>query len=420
VPETGFLHFAGRLNYEWRMLNLDDETLTKLLDDVESDRVERKTSWSGSAAKTVPEAICAMANDLPNHRQPGVIFIGATDFGAPSHLQVDDHLLLTLANLKSDGRTVPPPSLLVEKRTLKGADMAVVQIAPADAPPVRFEGRIWIRVGPRRGLATAQDERILNEKRRSQDKTFDTHAVKGSALSDLDVEAFQTHYLPNAVAPDVLEANGRTVLEQLASTGLVNAVEQATPTVTGLLTLGKTPRKFLPGAFIQFLRVNGTEWGDPVSDEQVIDGPFDAMLRKLDEKLKGHLTVAVDFLSGSTVEIRTWNYPLVALQQLCRNAVMHRTYENTNAPVKVYWFDDRIEIISPGGPFGLLNKTNFGQPGLNDYRNPTIAGALKILGYAQQFGFGIAAAQKALKANGNGPVEFEVQENVVKVTVRRG
>ena len=52
---------------------------------------------------------------------------------------------------------------------------------------------------------------------------------------------------------------------------------------------------------------------------------------------------------------------------------MHRTYEATNAPVRVNWFDDRIEIISPGGPFGSVSDANFGEPGVTDYRNPNLA-----------------------------------------------
>ena len=49
---------------------------------------------------------------------------------------------------------------------------------------------------------------------------------------------------------------------------------------------------------------------------------------------------------------------------------MHRTYEATNMPIRVYWFNDRIEVISPGGAFGVVTAANFGQPGLTDYRNP--------------------------------------------------
>jgi ATP-dependent DNA helicase RecG len=299
------------------------------------------------------------------------------------------------------------------------AEVAVMMVLPADAPPVRFDGRIWVRVGPRRDKATAQDERILNEKRRFRDRAFDTHPIAGCALADLNRTTFENEYLPQAVAPDVLSANSRSYEERLASTGMIASVEDPTPTVIGILTLGKTPRSWLPCAYLQFLRVRGTQWGDPIADEQEIDGTLDLLLRRLDDKLRATLTVAVDFTSGATKEIRTTPYPMVALQQLCRNAIMHRTYENTNAPVRVYWFDDRIEIHSPGGPYGTVTAENFGRPGVSDYRNPSIATVLKTLGFVQRFGFGIADARAALTANGNPPPMHHVEPTTVLWTVRR-
>ena len=108
---------------------------------------------------------------------------------------------------------------------------------------------------------------------------------------------------------------------------------------------------------------------------------------------------------------------MVALQQLARNAVMHRTYENTNTPVRIYWFDDRIEILNPGGPYGSVTAQNFGTPGFSDYRNPQLAAAFKVLGYAQRFGAGIAIARQALERNDNPPAKFEVEQNFVGVTI---
>jgi predicted HTH transcriptional regulator len=129
--------------------------------------------------------------------------------------------------------------------------------------------------------------------------------------------------------------------------------------------------------------------------------------------LSAHNRVHVDITSGP-VEKRTYHYPLDALQQLVRNAVMHRTYEGTNAPVRVYWFNDRIEIISPGGPFGAITPSNFGTAGLADYRNPRLADTMKVLGFVQRFGVGIQIAQRSLQENGNPPIEFAVDQNWVK------
>lgn len=398
---------------------ITDAELTALLDAVESDRVERKRAWAGDASTKVREAVCAFANDLPNHDGPGVAVIGAEDDGRPSNVPITDELLQTLAHVKTDGRIVPPPTVTVELRTLKGAPMAVITVWPADAPPVRFDGRICIRIGPRRGWATAQDERILNEKRRSKDRPFDTHPIRGCPIDELNRVVFEHEYLPQAVAADVLVANERSYEQRLASMGMIASVDDPTPTVVGLLTVGNSPRSWVPCAYVQFLRIKGTELSDPVVDEAEIDGTLDQVLRRLDEKLKATVAVAVDFTGETTTEVRTSAYPLVALQQLTRNAVLHRSYEDTRAPVRVYWFDDRIEISNPGGPYGVVTRDNFGRPGVADYRNPAIATVLKTLGFVQRFGAGISTANKALTANGNPEVEFQVEPTYVLACVRR-
>lgn len=400
------------------MMPLSDAELLALLDMPESDRAERKRAWAGDVPEKVRQAVCAFANDLPGHRQPGVVFIGANDDGTPHAITIDDRLLLTLSDIKTDGKTVPPPSLTVEQRVLKGSPMAVVTVWPADAPPVRYESRIWIRIGPRRGWASAQDERILNERRQALDLAFESTSVRGCTLQDLDRVFFEHEFLPQAFAPDVLAANERSYEQRLASLGMIRSVDDPTPTVAGILTLGKSPRTWVPCAYIQFLRVNGTEFADPVVDSLEIDGTLSQMLRRLDEKLTGFLSTSVDFTTA-TIEIRRSPYPLSALQQLARNAVMHRTYEGTNAPVRVYWFNDRIEIFSPGGAYGTVNAGNFGQPGASDYRNLMLAGVLKTLGFVQRFGFGIAQARRALADNGNPPPEFNVQPTTVLATVRK-
>lgn len=98
---------------------------------------------------------------------------------------------------------------------------------------------------------------------------------------------------------------------------------------------------------------------------------------------------------------------------------MHRAYDGTYAPVKVNWFIDRIEVLSPGGPFGQVTIERFGSPGLTDYRNPHIAEALKVLGFVERFGVGLAIANKRLASNGNPPLEYEVQSSYVCVRLLR-
>jgi ATP-dependent DNA helicase RecG len=391
--------------------------LESLLDDVESDLAERKESWKGDAPDKGRQAVCAFANDLPDHRKPGVLFVGVNDDGVPNGLSITDEILRTLADIKTDGNILPPPTLTVEKRLLKGHDVAVVAVHPADAPPVRYKGRIWIRTGPRRGLATSQDERILNEKRKFGDLPFDIQPLPSSTLNDIDRLLFEQEYLPNAFAPDVLETNDRGYEQRLAACRMIVSADNPIPTVLGIVVLGRNPTDWLPGACIQFLRIDGIQWSDDVADEELIDGPLAQMLRRIDDKLAAHNRIAVDYKSES-IERRISLYPQVALQQLVRNAIMHRVYEGTNTPVRVYWFDDRIEIINPGGPFGIVTAANFGKPGYTDYRNPNLADAMRVLGFVQRFGVGIQTAQAALKKNGNPPAEFTVEQEAILCTLR--
>lgn len=400
------------------MKRLSDQDLEALLDDTESDRAERKQTFKGDVPKKARQAICAFANDLPNHNEPGVLFIGAKDNGAPSELEVTDQLLLSLADMKTDGNTLPLPVLSVEKRVLKGAYMAVVTVMPSDMPPVKYDGRIWIRTGPRRSIANEQEERILNERRRYKNLPFDIYPVPSAKITDLSKTIFENEYLPSAFAMDVLEANSRTYEERLASCKMIVSPDDTTPTVLGLLAVGKSPQDFISGAKIQFLRIDGKELADPVIDEENIGGAMVEMLRRAEEKLMAHNRATVDITSAPT-HIKAMPYPPAAIQQILYNAVLHRTYESTNAPVRIYWFNDRIEINSPGGPYGNVTQENFGKPGITDYRNPNIGDVLKTFGFIQAFGRGIATARKVMEKNGNPPLEFETNQSVV-VCILRG
>lgn len=394
-----------------------DPELEAMLTDLESDLVERKESLAGDAPNRIREAVCAFANDLPDHRRPGVVFVGADDAGRPTGLHVTDRLLLQLADVKTDGNIVPPPTLTVEKRILAGAPVAVVLVQPSDTPPVRLRGRTWIRVGPRRASATLQDERILNEKRRYRDPHFDAIPVPTATIADIDLRRFEEEYLPLAVDAATLRQNDRSVEQRLAAMKMVGSADNPTPTIAGLIVLGKNCRDFLPGAYVQFLRIAGSDLSDPVTDATLCDGPLMGLIDRLDGKLDAHNRVAVDFTSGPR-ELRTWTYARGALQQLTLNAVMHRTYEGTNSPVHVYWFDDRIEINSPGGPYGAVTRSNFGSPGLVDYRNPSLAESMRVLGLVQRYGAGIPNARRLLRDNGQPEPKFRVDENWIHCTVR--
>jgi ATP-dependent DNA helicase RecG len=376
----------------------------------ESDRVEFKASVNAD----LREAVCALANDLGDSAKPGYLFVGVRDDGSCAGIDVDDRLLSTLAQIRSGGDLQPLPSMTVSAVELDGCRCAAVVVAPSDDPPIKYRGRVWVRVGTSTLVASPQDERILVERRSSRDLPPDHRPVGDATTADLDMEFFRTAYLPAAYAPDVLDTNGRSEEERLVA---LRFSAGALPTLGGIVVLGRDPQRFIPGAYVQFLAVDGTSITDEALDHKVISGRIDAVARGILELLSLAVPVALTRDDGPT-DVKRPLYPISALRELTINALMHRDYWGGNAPVRVSIFKDRIEISNPGGPYGAVRRETFGRGGVTAYRNPVVADALKTLGFAQRFGFGIPFARKVLADNGNPEPEFQVETDYVNVVVR--
>lgn len=258
---------------------LTDEEIATLFRDMESDRAERKRNYQAAADK-IRQAICAYANDLPNHRLPGVVFIGQEDNGACSGIDVDDTLLRTLGGLRSEGSILPFPVMSVTRREIDGYTVAVIEVSPSTQPPVRLEGRTWIRVGPRRAVATVEEERRLTEKQIWQNLTFDSRPCADASVDDLDLQRFETEYVPSATSAEIRRQNGRSTAEKLRALRLIS--RDGRPTNAALLLLGKEPREYLPGAYVQFLRLDGPDLVDPILDQKEIGGTVPDQVRQIE------------------------------------------------------------------------------------------------------------------------------------------
>jgi len=390
---------------------LTEPELLQLFQSDEGEQLERKRS--ADDAEKLRRAICAFANDLPNTGLPGFLIIGQNDDKTCAALPIDDALLTSIANWRDDGKFLPFPQMSVAAHVIAGCRVGIVSVQPSDNPPIMYDRRTWVRVGPSTRRATPEEERRLVERRRHANLPFDAKGIDESSAADLDLLRFRTEYLPSAVAPEILEENGRSENEQLRALNLLSPDGRAT--ATAILMLGNDPRRFFPGAYVQFRRIEGIELTDPILDHKEIGGTLADQIRQLDELAALNIRTASGV--GAATRRDSPDYPLAALRQLFRNAIVHRTYEATNAPVRVTWYSDRIEIQSPGGPFGQVTLENFSR-GATDYRNPTISGALKNLKYLERFGVGFAIARKALAVNGNPDLAFELNAQHVLVVVR--
>ncbi len=382
------------------------------LGDKESTVLEFKLSASNR--DKIGQAICALANDLCG-RGGGDLLIGVDDHGEPVLiLDTTDRELLRLTEYRDSGQILDRPSMTVEVVTYKNRPVIRIHVNASTTPPVRYDGVVWVRPGPTTRKATREDERVLAERRRSLDGPFDGRSVPGSTLNDLDLALFRSTYLPSVVSPDVIEENGRPQEHQLASLRMADLT--ATPTVLGLLVLGFDPSGFIPGAYLQFVRYDGVGLDAAIADDQELRSNVVDLGSRLDALFRGHLHTQVVDDEGFR-EVQRPDYPLAALREVCMNAVMHRNYETSYGPIRILWFADRIEITNPGGPYGQVRADNFDR--VSDYRNPSLAAAMKSLGYVNRFGRGIGRIQASLDANGNPPADFLVDESSWSVTLRR-
>lgn len=380
---------------------MTEEKVKALIADMESDWIERTRSI---ADDKLGQAICAFSNDFPNHKHAGYILLGVNDDGSLSGKSWSDDDLQKIGGIKSNGKVLPQPSIVVSPVfNFEGGEVVVIEVKPSTYPPVRYDGRCWIRVGPRRDKATLEEERILTERRISNAKTFDLVPALGATLADMNIEVFKFSYLPNAIDKETLLENGRTLEEQTASLRFFDQREKC-PTNAGILMFGLNPEYYLPGAYIQFVKFEGSDMTSDVMFEKKFSGPLALELNQLDDFIKANIIKERPQKKDSFREDIVRNYPYWALRELIMNAVMHRSYES-NAPIYIYEFSNRIEIINPGGLFGEATPQNF--PNASDYRNVVLAEAMKVLGYVNRFNYGVKRAITELELNGNGKPEFD-------------
>ncbi|MCY4293942.1 MAG: putative DNA binding domain-containing protein [Acidimicrobiaceae bacterium] len=390
-----------------------DDDLAALAASPESDLVERKRSLSNSSATKILRSICAFANDLSGHGKPGVILVGVEDDGSCAGTTIDDALLKRLADMRDHGELLPRPSMDVQRRTLDGCEVAVVTVQPSNHPPVRYEGRVWVRIGPTVRSATASDEQRLAERRRYLDAPFDLRPAHGASIDDLDIDHIRRRYLPCAVSAEVLAENQRPLEDQLRSLRLMSG---DTPTNGAMLAFGREAQHWLPESWVQFVRFDGDDVTDPPRNSQALTGRIEDILGDLSRLVRLNVSTRLDIASGDR-EQRFPDYPVEALLQLAYNAVMHRSYEGTHSPSRLYWYSERVEIESPGGLFGAVTPETL-LKGATAYRNQLIAEIMANLGFAQRFGYGIPSAVRALRSNDNPEPEFQVEDSRIRVIVR--
>lgn len=378
------------------------EELKELLHSTETYRVERTTSTNDM--DKFQEAICAFSNDLPNSRKKGYLILGAYDNGTLSGLKVTDDLLKKIAAIRSDGNILPIPVMSVDRFVFPEGELLVAEVTPSMMPPVRYRGRTFIRIGPRRDIATETEERILAERRTSYMATFDTMPCLAAKLTDIDIELLRNRYMEKLVGKELLAADGRSIEEQLSAVGMYDT-EHNCPTNAAMVLFGRHPRRFMPGLYVQYVRFKGEDVSSEVENEIQLEGNYCELLPRLESLLELSVIKKKPVFVSLLREKMVSNFPYTAIRELVMNGCMHRDLQS-NMPLRIYEFAHHLEITNAGGLYGNARPENF--PMINDYRNPLVASAMKTLGYVNMFNRGVGQVQTDLKENGNPSAEFIV------------
>lgn len=200
-----------------------------------------------------------------------------------------------------------------------------------------------------------------------------------------------------------LEADRRDVKYQLSAFGFFDTRYDC-PTNAGMLFFAKNLRRFIPGAYVQYVRFAGKDRAGDIMTEHEFKDNLCTILPQLDTFIKTTIANRRPIPVSTLREENVVDYPDWATRELLMNAICHRDY-STNGPIQFYQYDDRIEIMNHGGLYGRANEENF--PNVNDYRNIVAAEAMKVLGFVNRHSRGVLRVQKDLKANENGEAIYD-------------
>jgi ATP-dependent DNA helicase RecG len=339
----------------------------------------------------------------------GKIFIGVANDGTIHELSASnvDRLNQLIGNASS--ASVHPAINPVTENVAVSTGVVIVVTVPdgLSKPYTDNNGVIWVKSGSDKRRVTAREEM----QRMFQSAQFihgDDVSVPGTSIADIDLDYFRAFF--KSRFDQELEEQNFSLSQVLANMRLL---KNDTLTVTGVLLFATTPQRFLPVFHVKAVcypgdHIHASNYLDSADIIGRIQTQFDEslafMLRNLRREQMGQNVNSV-----GEVEI-----PKIVLEELLANALIHRDYF-VSAPIRIFVFDDRIEIISPGHLPNNLTVANI-RSGNSNIRNPILTSfATKLLPY-RGLGNGILRALKEYPE-----IEFmdDREGNLFKAIIRR-
>ena len=150
-------------------------------------------------------------------------------------------------------------------------------------------------------------------------------------------------------------------------------------------------------------------------DRKELDGPVYELLKQAQVFLLRHLNKAARIEGVRREDV--YEIPVAVLRELIANAILHRNYL-VHGYIQISIFDDRVEIVSPGGLYANLTREEM-LSGNSRHRHPILADVFQRMGLVEKWGTGIRRVNELCRTNGLKQPLFEVTSDSVKVTIWR-
>lgn len=339
---------------------MDALELLDLIQMGESSKVQFKVRASN--ANSIGAEMVAFSNT-----KGGIIIFGVDDkTGEINGLSFEEVQRTNelLANSASNN-VKAPIYIYTETVKVEGQNVIVAHISEGTGKPhMDNNGIIWVKNGSDKRKVIAKEEiaRLLQS---SGNLFADETVVEGTAVTDIDNAFFQRFLISKTHKS--IEELGQSATTILSNLGMLKDGKLC---LGGLLLLGKNPQQFRPTFTIQCVSVVGNS----ISTNEFRDkeDPFSGNLKELYEKTLSFITrnlkkiqKSKSFNSQAVLEI-----PIETIEELLVNSIIHRDYFISTS-IKVFIFDNRIEIVSPGKLPNTLTIDNI-KIGTSIPRNPIL------------------------------------------------
>ncbi|MEZ4711162.1 MAG: putative DNA binding domain-containing protein [Caldilineaceae bacterium] len=348
----------------------------------ENQYVEFKSE--GAKAADLADEIVAFANS-----EGGEIWLGIEDDGSVSGLSRSYYEDVTNICRTS---CIPPIQPLYDEFEIDGQRVARVTIVSGkDKPYYTSRNRYYIRVGSTKRVASREE--LVRLFQSSGAVHYDTVEIDRATVRDLDLGRIGDYFTRYNIS--FFDESESERLRLMTHADLLG--ENGKPTLAGLLVFGLSPERLLPQSGISFAHFGGTEADSDLLDKQNIGGPLP---RQVDG---GLATLKTNLRTPSTIEgalrVEFPAYPDRVYRELLVNACVHRNYTIYGSNIRVFLFDDRLEVISPGR---LPNTVTIEKlpVGASFARNPVLMRLMENLGYVDKLGRGLPMVWQEARKQG--------------------